>query len=290
MKLKYTISALSIAAFSSIAFAGEKCATGSCDKDLTVVTKECAVGHCDKDVVAVAAKECADGHCDKNVVVAAKECADGHCDKDVVVAATECTEGHCDKDVVVAAKECADGHCDKDVAVAAKECADGSCDKEMAVAKGGCNKADAVYVVSGMTCTGCSDKVKTTLTAIDGVQVKKACHKSGNVAVNFDNKKTDKIAVLTALKSTGYQVSENLSFPVSGMNCGACSSKLTKALNAVDGCTVGGICHRSGHATVSIDHSKTSEAQIMEVITSNGYKVSETTETKTAALATPAKS
>ena len=288
MKLKYTISTLSLAAFSSLAFAGENCATGHCDKEITVAAKECSAGHCDKDIT-VATEKCADGSCDKEIAVISKECANGSCDKEMTVASKECADGSCDKEMAVASKECADGSCDKEIAVASKECADGSCDKEMAVAKGGCDKADAKFVVTGMTCTGCSDKVTATLTAIDGVQVKKACHKSGNVAVNFDEKKTDKVAVLTALKSTGYGVSENLSFPVSGMNCGTCSTKLTAALNAVDGCTVGGICHKSGHATVSIDHAKTSEAKIMEVITSNGYKVGETVEVKTTAI-TPTKS
>jgi len=191
------------------------------------------------------------------------------------------------KDVAttVATKECAVGHCDKDAAttVATEECAEGSCDSHVA--------SSATYVVSGMTCVSCADKVKTSLVSVDGVQVNKVCHKSGHVAVSFDEKKTDKAAVLTALKSTGFEVAgEQLSIPVSGMNCGKCSTKLTTALNAIEGCEVGGVCHKSGHATVTIDPAKTSEAKVIETITTNGYKIGETAEVKAEVKETPAKS
>ena len=257
MNLKYTLTSLSLVALSSFAVAGEKC-SASCDKDaaVTVATEECTTGHCDKDTATT---------------IATKECAVGHCDKDATT--------------TVATKECAAGHCDKDAAttVAAKECTEGSCDSHVA--------SSATYVVSGMTCVSCADKVKTSLVSVDGVQVNKVCHKSGHVAVSFDEKKTDKAAVLTALKSTGFEVAgEQISIPVSGMNCGKCSTKLTAALNAVDGCTVGTVCHKSGHATVTIDPAKTSEAKIIETITSKGYKAGETAEVKTATIKAPAKS
>lgn len=149
------------------------------------------------------------------------------------------------------------------------DCTEGACDDKTA--------ASATYIVTGMTCSNCSDKVKTTLSAVEGVTVQKVCHKSGHVAVNIDEKKTNKAAVQAAIASTGYTIAgEQLSIPVSGMSCGKCSAKLTKALNDTEGCTVGSVCHKSGHATVTIDTKKTSEAKILETIKTAGYKVGET--------------
>ncbi len=172
-----------------------------------------------------------------------------------------------------AAEKCA-SKCATDTKTVAKtECTAGECDDKTA--------ANATYVVTGMTCTKCSDKITTALTALEGVIVQKVCHKSGHVAVNFDDTKTDKAAVQKALAATGFDIAgEQLSIPVSGMSCIKCSTKLTTALNTIEGCTVGSVCHKSGHATVTIDTEKTSEAKILEAIKTTGYSISAATKAK----------
>ncbi len=176
-------------------------------------------------------------------------------------------------------------------ALAGEECASKSCHKEKTATvstscKEGCDDADkcpescdsegtsAKYVVTGMTCGSCSDKVKTTLAAVEGVKSCSVCHKSGHVTVNYNESKTDKTKVQAALAATGFTVTgEELSIPVSGMTCGGCTKKVTAALNAVEGCKVGSVCHKSGHATITIDPTKTSEAKIIEAINATGFKV-----------------
>jgi copper ion binding protein len=129
------------------------------------------------------------------------------------------------------------------------------------------------FVVTGMTCGSCSDKVKTALTAIDGVTVQKVCHKSGKVCVKIDSAKTDKSKVSEAITASGFKVTgEELTIPVSGMTCGACSKKVTEAITALEGVSSAGVCHKSGKASVVIDSSKTSEAKVMEAINATGFK------------------
>ena len=183
----------------------------------------------------------------------------------------DCSSKTCDKDKTVAVTSKCKEACDD-----ADKCSK-KCDSEGATAK---------YVVTGMTCGTCSDKVKTTLTALEGVKANSVCHKSGHVSVNYDANKTDKSKVQAALVSTGFKVTgEELNIPVSGMTCGACSKKVTTALNSIEGCKVGGVCHKSGHATVTIDPAKTTEAKVIETIKATGFKVAK--EEKAAA---PAKS
>ncbi len=59
---------------------------------------------------------------------------------------------------------------------------------------------------------------------------------------------------------------------VTGMTCGGCSKKLTKALTAVKGVEVKKICHKSGCVDVVLTEGATA-AQVKEVITKNGFKV-----------------
>ena len=147
------------------------------------------------------------------------------------------------------------------------ECSDGTCNTSETA------ENTAKYIVTGMTCESCSNKVKTTLAAVEGVTVKSACHKSGNVVVNYDQDKTDKSKVQTALASTGFTVTgEKLDIPVLGMTCGTCAKKVTAALTSLEGCTVGSVCHKSGHTTVTIDPAKTSEAKVIETINATGFK------------------
>lgn len=164
------------------------------------------------------------------------------------------------------------GKCDKD-----------TCDMDAANA--------TTFIVTGMTCSSCSDKVKSTLAAVEGVSVKKVCHKSGHVMVNYDDSKTDKSKVMAAITSTGFKVAgEKLNIPVSGMTCGDCSDKVATALTSLEGCSGVGVCHKSGHASVVIDTAKTSEAKVMEAINATGFKVTKESKAAPATETTKVKS
>jgi len=127
-----------------------------------------------------------------------------------------------------------------------------------------------------MTCEGCSGKVTKALSAVEGVTTQKVCHKSGSVKFTFDPAKTDKTKVITAINATGFKVAgEKLNIPVTGMTCGGCSKKVTTALEAIEGCTISKVCHKSGHAEVTIDTAKTSKAKVIDAINATGFKAQE---------------
>jgi copper ion binding protein len=150
----------------------------------------------------------------------------------------------------------------------------GVCDIEKCDTDCDMDKANmATFMVTGMTCGSCSGKVKSTLASVDGVTVKKVCHKSGKVMVKYDPAKTDKSKVMTAINTTDFKVAgEQLNIPVSGMTCGACSKKVATALTSLEGASAVGVCHKSGKASVVIDTAKTSEAKVMEAINATGFK------------------
>lgn len=130
------------------------------------------------------------------------------------------------------------------------------------------------YVVDGMTCGGCTGKVKANLSKIDGVDVKKVCHKSGCAQVSYDPAKVKPEQVTQAIKSAGFKVKgQQVLYHVKGMTCGGCSGKVAKAIEAVDGVQSQEVSHKDGHATVVFDPAKVSEKDIKTAINATGFKV-----------------
>ncbi len=175
---------------------------------------------------------------------------------------------------------------DKTCKASCTKCDDGKCDKEKC--KSDCSKCDSKdeaaqtkFAVTGMTCKMCSGKITKALEGIDGVTVKKVCHKSGTVAVNIDEKKSNNAAVQAAIVATGFKVAgEKLEVPVSGMTCGKCSKKVATAVKALDGVSNCSVCHRSGHASITLDTKKTSKEKVMEAINATGFKTTKAQEAK----------
>ncbi|WP_265941949.1 heavy-metal-associated domain-containing protein [Dechloromonas sp. A34] len=63
---------------------------------------------------------------------------------------------------------------------------------------------------------------------------------------------------------------------VTGMTCGGCSSKVTKALQAVSGVDVVAVSLANGEATVQYDERLTSPDQLKSAVKGAGYGVDTT--------------
>lgn len=170
----------------------------------------------------------------------------------------------------------ASAECCHKTKAACTKCDDGTCDKEKC--KTDCGECDSEamamtkYAVTGMTCKMCSGKITKALENIQGVTVKKVCHKSGTVAVNIDEELTNGAAVQEAIIANGFKVSgEMLNIPVSGMTCDKCSDKVMTVVKALDGVSSCSVCHKSGHANITVDTSKTSKEKVMEAINATGF-------------------
>ena len=62
--------------------------------------------------------------------------------------------------------------------------------------------------VEGMTCTGCEDHVKHTVSQLDGVMGVSASYEEGKAIVDFDETKTSRNAIVSAINESGYKVKE----------------------------------------------------------------------------------
>lgn len=155
-------------------------------------------------------------------------------------------------------------------------CKDGACDTtaKTECTKGECDSEGVNFVVTGMTCDGCSKKVSTELAKIEGVEVKGVCFKSGHAVVKYDAEKVKREDVVAAIEKAGFKVAgEQLTVSVSGMTCSGCESKVTKSLTALKGCTVGTVDHKTGKVVVTVDDNNADRTKVEQAITSAGFKV-----------------
>jgi copper chaperone CopZ len=60
--------------------------------------------------------------------------------------------------------------------------------------------------VTGMTCGGCENAVKRTLTQLRGVRDVRASHAANSVNVTFEEADITPAAIRTAIEGLGYQV------------------------------------------------------------------------------------
>ncbi len=68
--------------------------------------------------------------------------------------------------------------------------------------------AHATFYLTGMTCGSCSGKVQTMLNKVEGVLLAAVDYQSGRVDVAFDDAKTDKTKLETALGTSGFKLVE----------------------------------------------------------------------------------
>lgn len=150
--------------------------------------------------------------------------------------------------------------CDKDSSACDKEKMAGDCDKSA------CDGRD--YLVSGMTCSSCSDALTAKLSEIEGVSAVSVCHKSGHAAVTADASKVSDEQIISTIKDAGYKVTgERVKVKLSSTQCSSCPTALSDKFIAMEGVTaVEGVCAESGTATVIIDLEKTNRAQVVAAI------------------------
>ena len=60
--------------------------------------------------------------------------------------------------------------------------------------------------ISGMTCTGCEQTIRTNVTKLEGVSDVKADFKSGKAVVDFNPGLTDTSQIRNAITKSGYKV------------------------------------------------------------------------------------
>ncbi|MCH6266650.1 heavy metal translocating P-type ATPase [Neobacillus citreus] len=126
--------------------------------------------------------------------------------------------------------------------------------------------------ISGMTCAACAARIEKGLKKLTGVEtatVNLALEKS---AIKYDPSQIKLEEIEQKIKDLGYDVvTEKVEFDITGMTCAACSARIEKGLNKLDGITKANVNLALEKATVEYNGSALTTADIIKKVENLGY-------------------
>lgn len=125
--------------------------------------------------------------------------------------------------------------------------------------------------ITGMTCAACSTRIEKVLNKMDGVDAKVNLAME-NANVKYDPSKIEQKTIIEKIEKLGYGVkSEKVELDVSGMTCAACSTRIEKVLNKLEGVNKATVNLANETATVSFKAGLINSDDIIERIQKTGY-------------------
>ena len=126
--------------------------------------------------------------------------------------------------------------------------------------------------ISGMTCAACATRIEKGLKKLEGVEtanVNLALEKS---SIKFDPAKINIVDIQQKIQDLGYEVvTEKAEFDITGMTCAACSARIEKGLNKLDGVMKANVNLALEKATVEYNGAVMAPSDIIKKVESLGY-------------------
>ncbi|MEH7009850.1 heavy metal translocating P-type ATPase [Neobacillus niacini] len=135
--------------------------------------------------------------------------------------------------------------------------------------------------ISGMTCAACALRIEKGLNKLKGVEtatVNLALEKS---AIKYDPQKLKVEDIEKKIRDLGYDVvTEKAEFDITGMTCAACSTRIEKGLNKLEGVVKANVNLALEKATVEYNGSVLTPSDIIKKVDKLGYGASLKEESK----------
>ena len=131
---------------------------------------------------------------------------------------------------------------------------------------------EATMQIKGMTCAACSARIEKGLIKMPGVEdanVNLALERS---TIHYDSSQISAVELEQKILDLGYEVvKEKRDFAITGMTCAACSARIEKVLNKMEGVSFAGVNLAIEKATVEYNPAQTSPKEIVQRIEKIGY-------------------
>lgn len=131
---------------------------------------------------------------------------------------------------------------------------------------------EATMQIKGMTCAACSARIEKGLNKMQGVEdanVNLALERS---TIHYDSGQISAAELEQKILDLGYEVvKEKRDFAITGMTCAACSARIEKVLNKMEGVSSAGVNLAIEKATVEYNPAQTSPKEIVQRIEKIGY-------------------
>jgi Cu+-exporting ATPase len=133
--------------------------------------------------------------------------------------------------------------------------------------------------ITGMTCTTCASTIEKGLTETPGVKQANVSFASEKATVEYDPTKVDLNKIKNTISQIGYGVATKKSvFPVGGMTCASCVSRVETALSGVPGVISANVNLASEKATVEYAQG-TDTTDLRRAVKDAGYELGSESET-----------
>ncbi len=130
--------------------------------------------------------------------------------------------------------------------------------------------------VGGMTCAACSARVERGLKKIDGVGEASVNLATEKALVTYDPARVGKEKFIEAIQNMGYTVkTEKATIPIGGMTCAACSARVERTLNKLDGVLEARVNLATEKASVDFLPGQVGIADLKNAISKLGYFIKE---------------
>ncbi|WP_280771459.1 heavy metal translocating P-type ATPase [Salipaludibacillus daqingensis] len=137
------------------------------------------------------------------------------------------------------------------------------------------------FLVKGMTCASCVNRVEKSLLKIDGVEDVSVNLATNESQVTLDPERLSDEQVINAIEKTGYEanrINENDEqswlFSVQGMTCASCVNRVEKKIGKIDGVEEVSVNLASHQAQVKVNNKNFDPSLITAAVKKIGYDAS----------------
>lgn len=133
--------------------------------------------------------------------------------------------------------------------------------------------------ISGMSCAACAVRIEKGLNKLDGVKQANVNFAMERATIEFDDKQIDPNKIDETIQKLGYGVikesiakGNKAELKITGMSCAACSAKIEKKLNKIEGINKAAVNLATERASMEFDASKVRLSDIVKTIQLLGYE------------------
>lgn len=131
--------------------------------------------------------------------------------------------------------------------------------------------------VKGMTCASCASRIEKKVGELDGVDQAGVNFGSESITVDFDSDRTSSDLIIQTIEKIGFIVpTVKATFPVEGMTCASCVSRVEKKLRSLEGVTDAQVNLANERATVEYLESHLGMKDFQDALEQIGYHIPQT--------------
>ena len=130
--------------------------------------------------------------------------------------------------------------------------------------------------VTGMTCASCANRIERGLRKVAGVEGAQVNLASEQATISYDPQQVQPRTLIGAVEQTGYGViTDRVEFPVTGMTCASCQTRVERALRKTDGVVEATVNLATERASVEYAPGLADFAALKAAVEGAGYGVIE---------------